>query len=191
MDVLSLRALYYALRILQYFFSIILIKANIWEHILLLSSRQTMHVAGELPQCIQRLWLFRCIGHWKSNQCSASMCYTSNCSFTKKGFMKLDYKLESLFGIASGYRLDEWGVGVRVPVGARILFSTLFNPALGLTHHSIQRVVGGLSPVLKQPGSEVKWGLGEIRILESKISSIAPRESNLRFSVLARTSNNC
>jgi hypothetical protein len=51
----------------------------------------------------------------------------------------------SSVGIATGYGLDDRGVGVRVPVGSRI-FSTSSRPALGLTHPPIEWVPGALSP---------------------------------------------
>jgi hypothetical protein len=45
----------------------------------------------------------------------------------------------SSVGIATGYELDDRGVGVRVPVGSRI-FSTSPRPALGPTQPPIQWV---------------------------------------------------
>jgi hypothetical protein len=44
-------------------------------------------------------------------------------------------------GIATGYGLDDGGVGVRVPVGSRI-FSMSSRPVLGLIQPSIQWVPG-------------------------------------------------
>jgi hypothetical protein len=55
-------------------------------------------------------------------------------------------------GIATGYGLDDRGVGVRVPVGSRILF-TSSTPDLGFTQ-PIQWVPGALSPGVKRPGRE-------------------------------------
>jgi hypothetical protein len=58
---------------------------------------------------------------------------------------------DSVVGIATGYRLDDRGVGVRVPVGSRI-FSMSSRPALGSTQHPIQWL-----PVVlwvKRPGHE-------------------------------------
>jgi hypothetical protein len=40
---------------------------------------------------------------------------------------------DSSVGIATGYGLDERGVGVRVPVGSRTFFSKSYRPALGYT----------------------------------------------------------
>jgi hypothetical protein len=51
---------------------------------------------------------------------------------------------DSVVGIATGYGLDDRGVGVRVPVGSRI-FSTSSRPALGSTQPPIQWVPGTLS----------------------------------------------
>jgi hypothetical protein len=54
-----------------------------------------------------------------------------------------------IVGIATGYRLDDLGLGVRVPVGSKIFFFHVVltvsgvHPASGTTH-----------PVLKRPGRE-------------------------------------
>jgi hypothetical protein len=56
-------------------------------------------------------------------------------------------------GIAAGYRPDDRGIGVRVPVGSRIL-STSSRPPLGPTQPPIQWVPGALSPGMKRPGRE-------------------------------------
>jgi hypothetical protein len=55
--------------------------------------------------------------------------------------------------IATGCRLDDRGVRVRVPVGSKV-FSISSRPALGLTQTPIQWVTGALSPEVKQPGRE-------------------------------------
>jgi hypothetical protein len=47
----------------------------------------------------------------------------------------------SVVGVATGYGLDDRGVGVRVPVGSRI-FSTSSRPTLGSTQPPIQWVPG-------------------------------------------------
>jgi hypothetical protein len=61
---------------------------------------------------------------------------------------------DSVFGIASGYRLDDREVGVRVPVGPIILyFATSFRPALGLTQPRIQSVPEGPFPGGKAAGA--------------------------------------
>jgi hypothetical protein len=57
-------------------------------------------------------------------------------------------------GIATGYGLDDQGVGVRVPVGSRILFSKSSRPALGPTQPPIQWVPGTLSPGVKHQRRE-------------------------------------
>jgi hypothetical protein len=49
----------------------------------------------------------------------------------------------SSVGIATGYGLDDWGVGVRVPVGSRT-FSKSSRPALGSTQPPVQWVWEGL-----------------------------------------------
>jgi hypothetical protein len=54
--------------------------------------------------------------------------------------------LDSVVGIATGYGLNDRGVGVRVPVGSRILFfSTSSRPALGSAQPPIQWVPRALS----------------------------------------------
>jgi hypothetical protein len=60
---------------------------------------------------------------------------------------------DSVVGIATGYELDDGGVGVRVPVGSRI-FSTSSRPALGPTQPPIQWLPAALSPGVKRPGRE-------------------------------------
>jgi hypothetical protein len=59
----------------------------------------------------------------------------------------------NVVGIATGYELDDRGVGVQIPVGSRI-FSTSFRPALGPTQPRIEWVSGVLSPGVKRPGRE-------------------------------------
>jgi hypothetical protein len=61
---------------------------------------------------------------------------------------------DSAVGIATGYGLDDQGVGVRVPVGSRIFFSKSSRLALGSTQPPIQWVPGALSPGVKRPGRE-------------------------------------
>jgi hypothetical protein len=60
---------------------------------------------------------------------------------------------DSVVGIASGYGLDDRGVGVRVPVESRIFF-TSSRPALGSTQPPIQWVPGALSPGVKRQWRE-------------------------------------
>jgi hypothetical protein len=59
----------------------------------------------------------------------------------------------SAVGIATGYGLDDRGVGVRVPVGSRI-FSKSSRPTLGSMQPPIQWVPRALSPGLKRPERE-------------------------------------
>jgi hypothetical protein len=70
--------------------------------------------------------------------------YTKFCEY-----MNWTRSRDSIVGIATSYRLDNRGVGVRVPVGSRI-FSTSSRPVLG----SIQWVPGALSLGVKRPGRE-------------------------------------
>jgi hypothetical protein len=67
----------------------------------------------------------------------------------------ISWSRDSAVGIATGYGLDDRGVGVRVPVGSRIFFySTSSRPALGPMQPLIQWVSRALSPGVKRPGSE-------------------------------------
>jgi hypothetical protein len=61
---------------------------------------------------------------------------------------------DSVVVIATGYVLDDRGVGVRVPVGSKIFFSTSSRPTLGSTQPPTQWVPGALSPGVKRPGRE-------------------------------------
>jgi hypothetical protein len=57
---------------------------------------------------------------------------------------------DSWVGIATGYGLEDGGVGIRFPKGSKIfLFSTSATPALGPTQSPIQCVTGALSPGIK------------------------------------------
>jgi hypothetical protein len=71
----------------------------------------------------------------------------------------------SSVGIATGYGLDERGVGIRVPVMSRMLPS-LSRQALGLTQHPMQWVSRALSPGLKQQRHEAghsPWTSAEVK----------------------------
>jgi hypothetical protein len=59
----------------------------------------------------------------------------------------------SVLGIATGYGLDDQGVGVRVPVESRMFFMSS-RPALVSTQTPIQWVPV-FSPEVKRPGREV------------------------------------
>jgi hypothetical protein len=61
-------------------------------------------------------------------------------------YIELNYlSRDSVIGIATGYGLDDGGVGVPVPVRSKI-FSMPSRPALGSTHPLNQWVTGALSP---------------------------------------------
>jgi hypothetical protein len=62
----------------------------------------------------------------------------------------------SVVGIATGYGLDDRGIGVK-STGKKVknfLFSTSFRPALGPTQPPIQWVPRALSPGIKRQGHE-------------------------------------
>jgi hypothetical protein len=57
-------------------------------------------------------------------------------------------------GIATGYGLDDQGIGVRVPVGQGFSLFHVVHTALGPIQPPIQWETGALSPVVKRPGRE-------------------------------------
>jgi hypothetical protein len=62
---------------------------------------------------------------------------------------------DSAVGIATGYWLDDRGVGVRVPVGVKnFYFSMSSRPALGPTKPPIEWVPEALSPGVKRRSRE-------------------------------------
>jgi hypothetical protein len=77
-------------------------------------------------------------------------------SFNEMNFCNYERSVgsrDSVVGIATGYGLDDRGVGVRVPLASRI-FSTLSRPALGSTQPPVQWVPGALSPGVKRQERE-------------------------------------
>jgi hypothetical protein len=66
---------------------------------------------------------------------------------------------DSAVGIATGYRLKDKDVRVRVSVGSRILFSMSFRPAQGPIQPPIQWVPRALSPRVKWPVREADHSL--------------------------------
>jgi hypothetical protein len=65
---------------------------------------------------------------------------------------------DDIVGLATGYRLDNWGVRVWDLVRSGI-FSTSSRPALGITQPPIQWVPGALSPRVKRLGHEADHSL--------------------------------
>jgi hypothetical protein len=61
---------------------------------------------------------------------------------------------DSVVGIATAYRLDDRGVGVRVSVGSRIFSSPRRPDGLWGRQPPIQWVPGALSPGVKRPWLE-------------------------------------
>jgi hypothetical protein len=113
------------------------------------------------PKIFQRLNLhllaILCFGsYWKRN-----LYYRAYYRFLRKRFIDKEFwhyiqlacRRRDNVGIATGYGLDDWGVGVRVPGGSRI-FSTSSRPVLGSTQPTIQWVPGAPSPWVKRPGRE-------------------------------------
>jgi hypothetical protein len=71
-----------------------------------------------------------------------------------------DRSRDSSVGIATGYGLDDRGVGVKRPCKVKnFLFSTSPRPALGCTQPPSQWVPGALSPGVKRPGREAVHSL--------------------------------
>jgi hypothetical protein len=58
----------------------------------------------------------------------------------------MSYSLPQAVGIATGYGLDDGGIGVQVPVGSRIFFSPSRADRLWGPQPPIQWVPGALSP---------------------------------------------
>jgi hypothetical protein len=82
------------------------------------------------------------------SRCPASPCYARVTTELNLQISVVTTCRGSSVGIATGYGLDDCGVGVRVPVGSRI-FSMSSRPALGFTQPPIQLVPG-----VKRPGRE-------------------------------------
>jgi hypothetical protein len=74
------------------------------------------------------------------------------CENTISAWNKWD-QVAGVVSIATGYGLDDRGVGVRVPIRSRI-FSTSSRPALGPIQPPIQGVSEALSVGVKRPGRE-------------------------------------
>jgi hypothetical protein len=83
----------------------------------------------------------------------SSTCFTCEKETKKATTCKIVGSRDGVFGIATGYGLDDRGIGVRVPVGSRI-FSTSSRPAVGPTKPLIQWVPGALSAGVKRQGRE-------------------------------------
>jgi hypothetical protein len=66
---------------------------------------------------------------------------------------------DSVFGIATGYGLDDQGVGVGVPVGSRIFTSLIVQTGSGVHPTSYTMGTGGLSLGVKRPGCEANHSL--------------------------------
>jgi hypothetical protein len=62
---------------------------------------------------------------------------------------------DSVVGMVTGYGLDDQGVGIRAPVGSRILSSLSSRPALGFTQLPIQWVAGPRSPGYRGRGMKL------------------------------------
>jgi hypothetical protein len=77
----------------------------------------------------------------KSSNRFSSHLDQANGTTTFQGELRMLGSRDSVVGIATGYGLDDRGVGVRVPVGWRI-FYTSSRPVLGPTQPPIQWVPG-------------------------------------------------
>jgi hypothetical protein len=70
---------------------------------------------------------------------------------------------DSVLGIATGYRLDDWGFGARVPVGSKVSSSI---PALGSAQAPMPWVPGAFFPGIKRSGREADhspWATAEVK----------------------------
>jgi hypothetical protein len=104
------------------------------------------------------------MGEWKYSPTILNLrtsrwvvCLTPLCFY--HGGKRLSYSLyrgsrDSAVGIATGYGLYDQGIGVRVPVGARIYISS--TPILVSTQPPIQSVLGAFSSGVKRPGREAR-----------------------------------
>jgi hypothetical protein len=63
-------------------------------------------------------------------------------------------KAQSVVGIATGYGLDDRGVGVRVTVRSRIFTSPIVQTGSGVHPTSYMMGTGGSFPGVKRPGRE-------------------------------------
>jgi hypothetical protein len=82
---------------------------------------------------------------------------TKRSSVAAKQFFPFIYSAksqDSVVGIATGYELDDRGVGVRVPVGSRIFSSPCRPDRLRHTQPPIQWVREALSPGVKRQEGE-------------------------------------
>jgi hypothetical protein len=80
-------------------------------------------------------------------------------------------------GIATGYRLDDRGVGVRVPVEVRFSSSARRPDRLRPTQPPILWVPEALSPVVKRPGREAERS--SLTSAEAKNSGALPPLPNV------------
>jgi hypothetical protein len=85
--------------------------------------------SGELTDQARRLKQYLNVEKWQTGDSRIQYHYYKE--FTLIIFIKINYR-ERIVGIATGYGLDDRGVGVRVPAESRI-FSTSSRPALGST----------------------------------------------------------
>jgi hypothetical protein len=68
--------------------------------------------------------------------------------------LKPDWSRDSSVGIATGYRLENGRVGVRVAVGQELSLLHVVQIGFGFTQPPIQWVPGALSSAVKRPGRE-------------------------------------
>jgi hypothetical protein len=104
-----------------------------------------------------KIWnqLFGCNHGWWTI-CDNELChYNPLCWFPWRNAFPFIERWDSVVCIATGYRLDDWGVGVQVPVRSRIFSSPSSSRlALASTQPPIQWVPGALSLGVKRPGRE-------------------------------------
>jgi hypothetical protein len=102
----------------------------------------------------------------------------------------LSMNRDSAVGIATGYEMDDRGVGFRVQVGS-IIFSTSSNLALGPTEPPIQRVPANFSSGVNRPGREADHSPPtNAEIKKTWIYTSTPYTSSWRNAQLVKHSDN-
>jgi hypothetical protein len=116
----------------------------------LLSSAQNLRTRITTCRGLHIPWSFHC------RQCCRLCQWSEKCgNLTLSRVRSIGRSRDSVVGIATSYRLDDWGIGVRVPVGSGI-FSPPRRPdrLWGPPNLLFNGYRGALSPGVKRPGRE-------------------------------------